>query len=48
MKLLELVSKVTQYLSEAADRIFRPRQDDYPKTGIQPFTGDPTEEPKWG
>jgi hypothetical protein len=48
MKLLDMVSKVTQYLSEAAARIFGPKQDDYPKTGVQPYTGDPSEEPKWG
>jgi hypothetical protein len=48
MKLLDMVSKVTQYLSEAAGRIFGPKQDDYPKTGVQPYTGDPSEDPKWG
>ncbi len=48
MKLLDLVSKITQYLSEASARIFGPRHDDYPKTGVQPYTGDPSEEPKWG
>ncbi|EDX83097.1 conserved hypothetical protein [Synechococcus sp. PCC 7335] len=28
-------------LAEAALRIFSPAQDDYPKTGVQPFSGDP-------
>jgi hypothetical protein len=44
MKLLDMVSKVAQYLIEAAGRIFGPREDDYPKTGVQPYTGDPSEE----
>ena len=27
-------------LAEAVLHIFSPAQDDYPKTGVQPFTGD--------
>ncbi len=29
-------------LAEAALHIFSPSQDDYPKTGVQPFSGEPS------
>ena len=44
MKLLDMVSRVTQSVIDAVSRLFRPSQDDYPKTGVQPYTGDPSEE----
>ena len=28
------------WLLEAAKRVFSPSDDDYPKTGVQPFEGD--------
>ncbi|MEO0457809.1 MAG: Nif11-like leader peptide family natural product precursor [Cyanobacteria bacterium P01_A01_bin.114] len=28
-------------LAEAAIELFSPARDDYPKTGVQPFSGDP-------
>ena len=33
--------QVMNYISEAVSRIFSPRDDDYPATGVQPFEGDP-------
>ncbi|MBW4645615.1 MAG: hypothetical protein KME23_21950 [Goleter apudmare HA4340-LM2] len=36
----EVTQKVINYISVAAARIFSPRDDDYPATGIQPFEGD--------
>ncbi|MBD2102018.1 hypothetical protein [Leptolyngbya sp. FACHB-261] len=36
-----------QYLSEAVARIFSPRDDDYPATGMQPYTGDPYRDGYW-
>jgi hypothetical protein len=44
MKLLDTISKVAQSVIEAVARLFRPNQDDYPATGVQPYTGDPSEE----
>ncbi|WP_169153407.1 hypothetical protein [Brasilonema bromeliae] len=41
MAISEIIAKVTQYISEAAMRIFAPSDDAYPNTGVQPFTGDP-------
>jgi hypothetical protein len=36
-----LPTKVGRYIAAGAARIFSPDDDDYPKTGVQPFTGDP-------
>jgi hypothetical protein len=36
-----LPQKVVRYIAEAGVKIFSPTQDDYPETGVQPFTGDP-------
>lgn len=38
--------QVTNYISEAVSRIFSPRDDDYPATGVQPFEGDPADKKK--
>ncbi|MDB9306131.1 MULTISPECIES: hypothetical protein [Cyanophyceae] len=35
--------QVMNYISEAVSRIFSPRDDDYPATGVQPFEGDPAD-----
>ncbi len=40
MKLMKSMADVVQYLSDAIARIFGPNRDDYPATGVQPFTGD--------
>jgi hypothetical protein len=37
----EVPQKVINYISDAVSRIFGPRDDDYPATGVQPFEGDP-------
>ncbi|MBD2302060.1 hypothetical protein H6G80_15405 [Nostoc sp. FACHB-87] len=34
------IAKVVTYISGAASRIFSPRDDNYPETGVQPFEGD--------
>jgi hypothetical protein len=36
--------QVINYISGAVSRIFSPTKDDYPKTGVQPFEGDPADE----
>jgi hypothetical protein len=35
-----LVQQVGRYISGAVARIFGPNDDDYPKTGVQPFEGE--------
>ncbi len=35
-----LVQQIGGYISGAAARIFGPNDDDYPKTGVQPFEGE--------
>ncbi|MDZ8077923.1 MAG: hypothetical protein RMX65_006830 [Nostoc sp. DedQUE01] len=37
----QMLANVTQYISEAAMRIFGPNDDAYPTIGVQPFTGEP-------
>jgi hypothetical protein len=39
--ILEAPEQVIRYISGGAMRIFSPTDDQYPKTGIQPFEGDP-------
>lgn len=37
------IKKPTVWVLEAAKRIFSPRDDNYPETGVQPFEGDISE-----
>jgi hypothetical protein len=39
----EVPQKIISYISGAVTRIFAPRDDDYPETGVQPFEGDPSD-----
>lgn len=39
----EVPQKIISYLSGAVSRIFAPRDDDFPETGVQPFEGEPSE-----
>ncbi|HEY9611441.1 hypothetical protein [Allocoleopsis sp.] len=43
MGIYKLFNSITQYLSEAAVRIFSPSDDAYPMIGVQPFSGEPFE-----
>lgn len=43
-KIIQGIQSVITYISSAAARIFSPRDDDYPATGIQPFEGDPADD----
>jgi hypothetical protein len=36
----QTVQNTTQYLVEAATRLFSPSDDQYPNIGVQPFDGD--------
>lgn len=44
MKAFDLVVNAIHYVSEGVSRIFSPRDDHYPETGVQPFDGDPLSE----
>lgn len=39
----EVPRKIVGYISVAVTRIFAPRDDNYPDTGVQPFEGEPAE-----
>lgn len=41
MQISKMLTDLTQYISEAAMRIFAPNHDTYPYIGVQPFTGEP-------
>ncbi|MEM7726454.1 MAG: hypothetical protein AAF208_08795 [Cyanobacteria bacterium P01_A01_bin.45] len=41
MFISRIIESVTNYLSEAAMRLFAPSDDAYPMIGVQPFTGEP-------
>ncbi|WP_341529376.1 hypothetical protein WKK05_08745 [Nostoc sp. UHCC 0302] len=36
----EVPAQIINYISSGAARIFAPKDDDYPATGVQPFEGD--------
>lgn len=39
-EIVELPQKLVRYLYGGVVRIFTPRDDNYPETGVQPFEGD--------
>jgi hypothetical protein len=41
MKIFNWIKDTVQYLFGGVSRLFKPTDDDYPKTGVQPFEGDP-------
>lgn len=47
MKVMQWFRNATQYLMEAASRLFSPTDDFYPATGMQPFDGDPYDGSAW-
>ncbi|MEO6862087.1 MAG: isochorismate synthase [Microcoleus sp.] len=47
MNLSKSFANAMRYVSEAALRIFRRSDDDYPNTGVQPFEGTPPKGSKW-
>ncbi|MEN9517544.1 MAG: hypothetical protein RLZZ381_132 [Cyanobacteriota bacterium] len=44
MKIITWMRNTVQYLWDGVSRLFKPTDDDYPKTGVQPFTGDPNDD----
>lgn len=44
--LLNFFQQLIQFVSEAVLRIFSPKNDQYPETGVQPFEGEPNNDKK--
>jgi hypothetical protein len=44
MKIFTWVQNTVQYLLKGVSRLFEPTDDNYPKTGVQPFSGEPGDE----
>ena len=40
---LDAIKRLLGYMATPMSRIFGPRDDDYPATGVQPFEGDPAD-----
>jgi hypothetical protein len=41
MKIFTWMQDTVQYLLNSVSRLFEPTDDNYPKTGVQPFSGEP-------
>lgn len=41
MKISNWIKNVVQSIWNGVARLFQPTNDDYPETGVQPFTGEP-------
>ena len=46
MKIVTWIQDIFQYLWDGTSRLFKATDDDYPKSGVQPYSGDPCEDPK--
>jgi hypothetical protein len=44
MKVFTWMQSTVQYLWDGVSRLFKPTDDDYPKTGVQPFSGEPSDD----
>lgn len=40
----QIPGQVIRFISSAVAKIFSPTEDNYPKTGVQPYHGDPPKE----
>ena len=45
MKIFTWMQNTVQFVWDGVSRLFKPTDDDYPKTGVQPFNGDPCKDP---
>ncbi|MCM1982689.1 isochorismate synthase [Lyngbya confervoides] len=45
--MMERLSRIFSYISEAVGRIFSPITDHYPATGALPYEGDTHHSSKW-
>ncbi len=41
MKIFQWLQDSVQSILRGVSRLFQPTDDDYPKTGVQPFEGEP-------
>lgn len=46
--LFVVIQQVIQYIAKPITRIFSPTDDQYPATGVQPFTGEPADKKRHG
>lgn len=46
MKIFIWMRNTIKYLFDGVSRLFKATDDDYPKTGVQPFSGDPGDDSK--
>ena len=46
MKILQWIQDTVKYLWNGVAKLFAPSEDNYPKTGVQPFEGEPYDESK--
>lgn len=44
MKILQWLQDTVQSLLKGVSRLFQPTDDDYPKSGVQPFEGETYED----
>ncbi|MDJ0691834.1 MAG: isochorismate synthase [Xenococcaceae cyanobacterium MO_188.B32] len=44
MKIFTWLQDAVQSILKGVSRIFQPTDDDYPKSGVQPFEGEPYNE----
>jgi hypothetical protein len=40
MKVVKWLQEMILFVSEAANRVFSPSDDEYPEAGVQPYSGD--------
>jgi hypothetical protein len=41
MKIFRWMQDIVQFLLNGVSRLFEPTDDNYPQTGVQPFSGEP-------
>ncbi len=46
MNINDIMGNMNRYFSQAMARIFGPSDDQYPRTGVQPFEGTPKKKSK--
>lgn len=46
MKIITWIQDTVKYLVNGVSRLFKPTDDDYPQTGVQPFSGEPSDDQK--
>ena len=44
MKLFQWLQDIVQSIGNGVFGLFRPTSDDYPKSGVQPFEGEPRDD----